>query len=109
MQRHNHVGNGFQECQQLTATMYDFIPDPDYTNNCINGLSCAQLSDTTSVQGCLDLDDASIVCNGSTLHGCSNTGKCSDVDCTSVCGLLGLTFDYCGFDSSKNHNVCFCQ
>jgi hypothetical protein len=95
-------------CQQMASTMFQLVPDPDYTSPCLQGLSCTALQDATSVQSCLDLNDSSVVCNGSTLHGCSNSGKCSDISCPTTCGWLGMSFDHCGFDSTKNRNVCFC-
>jgi hypothetical protein len=103
-------GSGDQAtCQPLAQIMLQgIVPDPDYFQTCVQGLQCSQLLDQTAVQGCVNLDEAATVCSGASLHACAQTGKCVDVSCATACGYLGLSYDHCAFDASKNHDVCYC-
>jgi hypothetical protein len=98
-----------ESCANMMSGAFELIPDPNHFVSCVQNLSCTQLADETSVQGCLDLNDATVVCDGSILHGCTNTGACSTVDCTVACSWIETTFDHCGFDSTKHRSVCFCR
>ncbi|HTP26190.1 MAG TPA: hypothetical protein VMK12_11080, partial [Anaeromyxobacteraceae bacterium] len=80
-----------------------------YFATCIQGLQCSQLTDQTAVQGCVNLSNSATVCNGSTLHACANSGPCVDVNCQSTCSALGYSFDHCGTDTTKGHDVCYCK
>ncbi len=101
-----------QTCESLLAPLLlGVVPDPDHFQTCVQSLQCSELMDQTAVQGCLDIDDAATRCNAdtTTLHACAQTGRCIDVTCSTACGYLGQSFDHCGFDPSKNHDVCFCR
>jgi hypothetical protein len=43
------------------------------------------------------------------LGACSNTGKCTTVNCPDVCDLMGVTFAYCSYDSARGWDICWCR
>jgi hypothetical protein len=103
-----------QQCKTQMAGALQIIPDPDAFATCVNGLTCADLQDSSSskIVACVDFDRTSYVCSdSSTLYGCTNAGKCGSVSCTQVCSLMGYTFDHCGAsnDANKAANVCWCR
>ena len=104
------------ECKQEMAVALTVLPDATRFQSCITQLSCTTLMDDTAVQsalkGCLNLDLTSIRCNSDqkTLHACTNTPVCSDMDCGEVCTYFAeSSFVNCGYDSSQGHDVCWCQ
>src|SRR5512145_3120842 len=76
-------------CHMLIGAAFQLTPDPDFTAACLEALSCAELEDEASVQACLDLDHETVSCEGTTLHGCTHYGRCSEVACSTACGWLG--------------------
>jgi hypothetical protein len=104
------------QCKQEIAGALTILPDATRFESCVTQLRCTTLMDDTAVQsalkGCLNLDMTSIHCNSDqrTLHACTNTPVCSDMDCGEVCTYFaGATFVNCGYDSSVGHDVCWCQ
>jgi hypothetical protein len=95
-------------CRTVFQGTLQLVPDPSAFATCIEALDCARLSDAASVQTCLALDNETVRCDDEVLHGCSNSGKCTEIDCATACHWLALSFDHCGFDAAKTHDVCFC-
>ncbi len=86
------------------------LPDSDYFASCVTGLQCSEILDETKLEACVDIDSATTVCNGSTLHACcAATHRCNDINCPSTCSALGYAYDHCGMDTGKGHAVCFCR
>lgn len=101
-----------QMCRQMALPILQLMPDPEYSKACFARLTCAQLLDDVQLQAavaaCLNVDSSTVVCSGSTLHGCSKTGKCTDVDCSAACTAVGYSFVGCVDDSSAGHQKCGC-
>jgi hypothetical protein len=99
-----------QECKEQIAGVLQIIPDPEGFAACAGGLTCSQLEDDEdAIRACLDLDTSTIQCTGaSTLHACTNSGKCTSINCPDVCALLDATFDHCGYESDRGWDVCWC-
>jgi hypothetical protein len=98
-----------QQCKEQMAGALQIIPDPQEFTQCVDGLTCSQVEDSTSIRSCVDLDTSTIYCTGaSTLHACSNSGKCTSISCPDVCALVDATFDHCGYDSDRGWDVCWC-
>jgi hypothetical protein len=104
------------DCKQEMAVALTVLPDATRFQSCITQLGCTSVMDDAAVQaalkGCLNLDLTSIRCNSDqkTLHACTNTPVCSDMDCGEVCTYFaGGSFVNCGYDSSQGHDVCWCQ
>ncbi len=99
-----------QQCKQLVAGGMQIFPDPEGFAACIDSLTCTELEDEASVSDCADWNTSTIKCSGTaTLGACSNSGKCTTIDCSSVCSLMQGTFDHCGPDSSRGWDVCWCR
>ncbi len=101
------------QCKQLAAGALQIIPDPQAFAACIDALTCDQLeNDEAAVIACVDWDNATLLCSTTdpnVLNGCNHAGKCASANCNDVCKLLGGTYDHCGYDSSKSHDVCWCR
>ena len=108
-------GSEMNECKQAVAPALQILPDPESFTTCMKQLDCATLNDDTAdnpaILACLNLDMTSIHCNSDqkTLHACTNNAVCSDIDCTEACSYVGWTYMYCAADSSRGHDVCWCQ
>jgi hypothetical protein len=103
-----------QQCKEQIAGALQIFPDPDAFAACVQAMTCSDLAnaDTDSISACLDLDYDTITCStdsSTQLGGCSNTGKCTTVNCPDSCDLLGGTFAYCGYDSARGWDVCWCR
>jgi len=102
-----------QTCKEQIAGALQLFPDPDAFSTCIQGMSCTDLEngDATKIQACVDFNTSTIKCesDGTSLHACSNSGKCTSISCADVCPLLKGTFDHCGYNSSKGWDVCWCR
>jgi hypothetical protein len=103
------LGSQAQTDSLAAAILQGVVPDPTYFGACIQALDCSQLMSAPAIQGCVNLDDAATVCSGASLHACAKTGPCIDVTCSTACGYVGYSFDHCGFDPSKGHDVCYCR
>jgi hypothetical protein len=104
-------------CTQEGKPVVSMLPDPDGFMTCIKQQSCDTLAnDATAEQAvtdCLNIDMSSVKCNGDqkTIHLCANNGVCRDWSCSEVCseGFDGASYMYCGYESDRGHDVCYCQ
>jgi hypothetical protein len=109
-------GSDMNQCKQEIAVALTVLPDPTSFEACVAQVSCTILLDDTAaspaLEACLNLDMTSVHCNSDqkTLHACTNTPVCTEIDCKEVCSYFaGGSFVNCGYDSSRSHDVCWCQ
>jgi len=83
------------ECLEDVRMITMFLIDGATFIACFDGLSCATLLQTKKIEdwamACLDIDLASLGCNGSSLHYCSNQGLCKDLPCKTFCEVMGFS------------------
>jgi hypothetical protein len=109
----NPTSAQMNQCKEQIAGALQIFPDPQAFAACIDALTCDQVeNDADAVIACVDWDTSTILCsttNANVLNGCNHAGKCAAANCNDVCKLLGGTYDHCGYDSSKSHDVCWCR
>jgi hypothetical protein len=95
-------------CREAASPLATALVDPDYFQACVSELSCSELQDQETIAGCTDLDPSTLACDGDVLLACTNGGLCREIDCRSICPIVGATFDSCGPSPTYGYEVCIC-
>jgi hypothetical protein len=103
-----------QQCKEQIAGALQIFPDPEAFATCVQAMTCTALEngDEAEIEKCTDWNYSTIKCsttNSSQLGACSNSGKCTSINCPDVCDLMGGTYAYCGYDSDRGWDVCWCR
>jgi hypothetical protein len=89
-------GQGLAEnCVKEMVRYTSFVIDAASFATCFNSISCEDLDRYSQIddqlERCLDLDRASLYCEGDAVHYCNRQGACKEIQCAAFCELVTET------------------